>query len=637
MALPISASGQVRNFGYYDAFPYKFWGYPRLARNYLENNPLGRQERENEDRVAEQRLNEEQELNQSLEKDIGLDANQDQDYGGKTIGKRLLRPRYLCFVEGPDERGNYTTVLRKVADWLAENRVTQTPDYLFISYTSTQFGEEDFPALLELAVKATLDAGLQAYWIGCSCMAEESELENDVYRISDVLRGAASLAIIVGHPIDGRDQEFTSYQLLEGLGQRMWTMPELLLGPRGRWIQVFTRGVSQPFTISKGNIAQLVWPHDAPISRQLIDHYEGTILLSSLELVVLALRCLKSRHTSTHLPGDLAYALMGLLRRRPRINRTDSAFQAFASLSLANDSNMLLERLVCIQPKDLNKDWHQMNDFWDVQLWDIYPTCQVAGVDHDDTVLLDGAFGAAIRWKSFAPVAYLVRDTWKRSITAFLVRVIPLIIFPAIYLTSISTGARPVGILLLVIVLPILFASPYLICATHSGKLWGTQAWFFGFEGYLDIQTIESHIFGMYTGRLTWSPSGSSLSCHRRGSYDECIGQDPTTDPEVNQKVQSAQNSSYGEEKIFTLVDTYTMTVTMFAAVRPPVAVLLCGHEGGMQRAVLCSYESKTQTLYRETVLRMETPVLQKMVRVGRFRFGFNRPLSTPTSETDPK
>ena len=32
---------------------------------------------------------------------------------------------------------------------------------------------------------------------------------------------------------------------------------------------------------------------------------------------------------------------------------------------------------------------------------------------------------------------------------------------------------------------------------------------------------------------------------------------------------------------------------------------LLCGSEGGMQRAVMCSYDWTTSTLYRETVLRM--------------------------------
>jgi hypothetical protein len=44
-----------------------------------------------------------------------------------------------------------------------------------------------------------------------------------------------------------------------------------------------------------------------------------------------------------------------------------------------------------------------------------------------------------------------------------------------------------------------------------------------------------------------------------------------------------------------------------------------------MQRGVMCSYDWTTQTLYRETVLRMETKVLEKMSRVGRVRFGLQK------------
>lgn len=66
-------------------------------------------------------------------------------------------------------------------------------------------------------------------------------------------------------------------------------------------------------------------------------------------------------------------------------------------------------------------------------------------------------------------------------------------------------------------------------------------------------------------------------------------------------------------------------TVTTFRAVRPPVVALLCGSEGGMQRALMCSYDWTSQTLWRETVLRLPTPVLEKMPRIGRVRFGLRR------------
>jgi hypothetical protein len=44
-----------------------------------------------------------------------------------------------------------------------------------------------------------------------------------------------------------------------------------------------------------------------------------------------------------------------------------------------------------------------------------------------------------------------------------------------------------------------------------------------------------------------------------------------------------------------------------------------------MQRAIGVSYDWTTQTLYRETVMRLETPVLDTMMRVGRVKIGFNR------------
>ena len=56
------------------------------------------------------------------------------------------------------------------------------------------------------------------------------------------------------------------------------------------------------------------------------------------------------------------------------------------------------------------------------------------------------------------------------------------------------------------------------------------------------------------------------------------------------------------------------MTVTLFEAVPPPVTVVSCGEEGGMQQALLCSQDWTTGTLYRETVLRMETRVWDKTV-----------------------
>jgi hypothetical protein len=445
-----------------------------------------------------------------------------------------------------------------------------------------------------------------------------------------VVRSAHSLAVVVSNV--GQETK-TTEDLLKQWGRRLWTLPEVLLSPTDRNIKVYTRGHDGPaWEISMKHFAAVVW-EDKLISRQLVDHFIGTLSLSRLELVSIALRCLHRRQYGEYFRGDLSYALMGLLRQRPQVDRSDTQFQAFARMSLANDSDQLLERLICLLPADRQAPWLAMDatdDAYGTSLWDIYPHCQVSGVDENDTVILDGAFGAAIRWKSFALVDYNKKMSWRRRGSWLMLHGSPYLFFISIILLvlsrSLPTLVTP-GTLFLIGSLLVILASPHLMRVIYSGKLWDAQAWFFGFEGYLDLATIEAHIFGAYMGRLRWSPAGSPLSRHVANHYGECVGVDPTTDTTVRDRVAALPNVNFGDMRIFTLVDTYTMAVTMFEAVRPPVAVVVCGHEGGMQRALLCSYDWMTQTLYRETVLRMDTPVLERLFRAHRFRFGLSRPV----------
>lgn len=73
-------------------------------------------------------------------------------------------------------------------------------------------------------------------------------------------------------------------------------------------------------------------------------------------------------------------------------------------------------------------------------------------------------------------------------------------------------------------------------------------------------------------------------------------------------------------------MDTYVLEVTAFYAERPPTVVMILGRERGMQRAVLCSYDWRTQAFCREVVLRMKTVVLNRMSRVDKFRFMLQKP-----------
>ncbi|KAF2471129.1 uncharacterized protein BDR25DRAFT_223590 [Lindgomyces ingoldianus] len=594
---PTKAEGQVRHEGRYDPVPYKYYGYPKVARNALEmDTPRG----------------------------YGSEPN--------PVAERVLRPRYLCFLR---DEGSPAMIMN-VEEWITQYKAEKNLSYVFVAYTAEQFRTtEDLRALHQMADAAARNAGVPAYWIGCSCMPEPDNLQEDVYRICDVIRGAHSVAIAVARPPNDTQGINTTDLMLQQWGKRIWTFPEVLLAPAGKDIKVYTRGMDlfNPTEVAKNQFAIKVWKGDAHVARQLVDHYEGNLILNQLELVTLALECLHNRDTTQYLLGDHSYALMGLLRIRPRIDPTDSAFQAFARLSLANDSEQLLERLICVMPKSPHQPWHSMDDAYNAKLWDILPQeCTIAGVGNDDTIILDGCRAANIRWKSFAPVAYKKIPSWKRLAAQRLIHLGGFTMLIAMVLLSIPKeqgGAVtvPAGAFLLVYSIILMGLSPWLLRVMYLGKFWGTQGWFFGFEGYMDIDTIERQIFGGRLGRLKWTPYGSPLSRHHKNAHGDCIADDPCSDPKTKAFVEQVKNARPGEQRVFTLVDTGTMTVTLFVAERPPVCFLLAGSEGGMQRGIGCSYDWTTQTMYRETVLRFETPIVDQIFRVPRVKVGFKRPL----------
>jgi hypothetical protein len=621
---------EARNNGFYEAFPYKDWQYSYDARNEHENRPSQ-----------------------------GKDDRRPQTTRSKThqgrslIGKieRKSEPAYVCLVDGMQ--------IINVAEWRA-NHKNQALEYVLVSYTSEQFySKEDLLCLHEIGKHAARAAKVDYYWLGCSCLGTEAEIEQNVWQICDVVRSAFSVVVAVAGPMGSTTPEELPYYLVREWGRRVWTLPELLLTPEHDDIQVYTMNRSLDSSeqldqcLASPKLKNLrnfpgYW-EDHSLVGQLIDHYEGSVILSPLELITTALQCLQNRPTTEHLPGDLSYSLMGLLRQRPNVRKDDSAFQAFARLSLANDSNMLLERLICLLPRSAYDPWYSLYDHWGATLWDIYPKTQVCGIGENDTIILDGARAASIRWKSFARVLLRGNDTTKRWIIRSALTFCGPLFFMGILLliATVSqpspkgSGISPVkrsgklspkgsfgisGGILVAVALSFILLSPQMIKDLYFGKVWAAQPWFFGVEGYMSLPELERHLFGANLGRLSWSATGSSLSRHdvlKSQVYENfCEGQDPASCEDTKARVERGLHSQDGEEKVFTLVDTYTMTVTLFSAIKPPVAVLMCGEEGGMQRALLCSYEWTNNTLYRETVLRMETRAYWRTSPVGRVRLG---------------
>lgn len=89
---PRSAEIPVRNNGYYDPFPYRYIGYPKVSRNPLE-----------------------------------LDTVQGFRSQTNPVAERTLRPRYLCFLREPGQ----PAMIMNVEEWITQYRAERNLSVCF--------------------------------------------------------------------------------------------------------------------------------------------------------------------------------------------------------------------------------------------------------------------------------------------------------------------------------------------------------------------------------------------------------------------------------------------------------------------------------------------------------------------------
>ncbi|KAI4257749.1 MAG: hypothetical protein LQ352_001524 [Teloschistes flavicans] len=606
----------------YTEFPNYTWDYPKHARNRLDCRPSSERNAENASVHS---------------------GTKSSDVSSKI---RLLRPRLLVVLEN--------------GKWELTSDTSRIP-YAFISFTASHFPfrpsktvtvEKAVSAqqtLEEFAQRKTLEAGLEAYWIDFRCCApnEERELHTaDVHRMCDVIRSAEHVLVLL--------PELSRQRKLEW-GARMWTLPEALLA---RKQEILFCSPTETTTISKLAMADQVWDDgdasdaDHQPTRVLAEHYSSVLTLGRLELFTIALEALANRQQNgTFYRGDIAYALMGLLHNRIQHDQSDSLFQSLAKLSLANDSDRLIERMVCMfpppmamaqNPSDL-KHQEQENlfltltapDQYHTQLWDIEPLCQVAGVaDQDQTLILDACRGVSIRWKAFPQMKYKRSYGFRKLIAEVLLRSgafwsglgLGLMIkyawdfnnktysdqpqfganFPNTEDWSTDVGLIFLGAVAVIFAFLLSLGAPAAVRRLYGGRVMQSAPWLVGFEGVMPAKDLEVLVFGNSDGRLTYDPSSTPF-CER--DPDERIGVEPLWISSPGKYPRPALPQGH---RLFTLVDTGSLTVSIFSARRPPSVALVCGREGGMLRAVLCHYERSDNCLYKETVVRMDSVTLNQ-------------------------
>lgn len=345
-----------------------------------------------------------------------------------SVVPRLVRPRLLVT---KDSDGEWT-----VKD-LDANEHLKRP-YVMVSYTNrhynTNYSQEGRDKLEAAAKRLATEAGCEAYWMDFKCRADTTEpelLTSDVNRFCDVIRGANR--VVVALP-DSKDETALVW------GDRMWTLPEGLLVTGNKVYFHYTdmpaEGELKTQSLTKVEMAGRVWRdkprggEDIKATRLLAEHFTGGLNLGRLELFSVALHALSDRQVSESKPEDrpeLAYALMGLLNYRIDED-CETLFQAIARVSLRNDTDQLLERMLCLLPEPeaseagIFQSLAQADQF-NTHLWDIKPLCHVVGIaDSDQTVVVDSARAIPIRWKNFPRLRYRRADGFLKLLAELFVR-----------------------------------------------------------------------------------------------------------------------------------------------------------------------------------------------------------------------
>ncbi|KAG2130242.1 hypothetical protein DEU56DRAFT_973459, partial [Suillus clintonianus] len=452
---------------------------------------------------------------------------------------------------------------------------------------------------------AVLGQKFDAYWLDLECVGEaQSEKNLDVYCMADVYRRAEVTLIMLGKAATSGEDE-----CWKGWGQRAWTFPEVLLSSR---LYYKFRDRKEVKSLSLFELANLAYTHSDD-EQAIVNAYGGKDPLERLERLTLLKQAIWRRGTSAHpmgppslakldmigggsiaseaYPAERVYALMGFFEHRILPNHMEDELTALARLSMANDNDRIIERMISMLPSTITERacWYADNDVYHANLWDIIPEFQVSGVTKSGALVADGCRAAAIRWKDFPEVVCATSYSQTKQIASF----IPYIAWPVILigLGIVTTKSKKGGIACIAIGLIILLLSPVLFFYSKSGSVFIAQPWLIGVKGVIHRDVVESLLYGgtiKRFPRMFFTPSGSRFSVPERyelrggspAQYDEAI----------------IEESGLYPGHMYTLIDTYSSTMYYFRAEKAPT--------GGLGRFLLCSENCQSNELHKESIIQ---------------------------------
>lgn len=130
----------------YDGFPYRYFGYPKSAKNVLEERPDAQARRDDANRTESGAVCE--------------------DASDRVIGPSRLFT--LINKESSEMHGHTLETLTSTK---------RCPDFLFLAYTTSQFKKGDLDTLHAIGERAARDAGLSAFWCGSRCLDLKNPME----------------------------------------------------------------------------------------------------------------------------------------------------------------------------------------------------------------------------------------------------------------------------------------------------------------------------------------------------------------------------------------------------------------------------------------------------------------------------
>ena len=413
-------------------------------------------------------------------------------------------------------------------------------------------------------------------------------------------------------PIHGGSSPESQARYPRSNGQRLWTFPEALLSRELRF--KFRDGEVTPITLHQlANRAYTGFAEESAIVnayglRDPLERLERLSLLKSAlwRRTSRTLERLAAPGAKQHFRAERVYALMGFFEHRIHPHFEETQLQALVRLSMANDNDHIVERMVSLLPSQIPDTacWYAEEDEWGANLWDVEPEIQVVGMTEREALVLGGCRAAAIRWKDFPSVSFATRPSWRRMIASYLPNIFWELLVAGIVL---NVQSKQPAILVVSIIL-MLFA-PSLVAYGTSGRIVQAQPWLVGVRGLISAEEASSLLYGGSISalpRTSYTPSGTPLSQTETGQFRR-------GDPAQLDALKPLPDSAREDDDLYTLVDTLSATIYYFRAARPPTVCLYTGRESGMGRFVLCSERCTVNELHKEAVVRMPWYISQSM------------------------